>query len=139
MAASTHFFVASLIAIFCFAPHPLVLAAWKIPPQPRGSIELSDPFQGYPKVQRLLARLDDKSLTSKQQVELAREVIKEAKATTHSVLKLNACLALMDLVSIQTNVSECKNILELATAMDEEVEDPRLTARLQYLRARYLQ
>ena len=138
MAAFTHFFVASLIAIFSFVPHPLVLAAWKIPPQSRESLELSDPFQGYPKVKRLLARLDDKSLATKQQVELAREVIKEVDTTTNSVLKFNAYLALMDHVSIQTNLSECKNILRLATAMDKEVDAPSLTARLQYLRARYL-
>ena len=138
MAAFTHFFVASLIATFCFVPHPLVLAAWKIPPQSQESLELSDPFQGYPKVKRLLARLEDKSLAAEQKVELAREVIKEVEATTNSVLKFNAYLALLGNVSIQTNARECKNILGLAAAMDEEVDAPKLTARLQYLKARYL-
>ena len=138
MAASTHFFVASLFAIFCFVPHPLVAAAWKIPPQSQESLKVSDPFQGYPKVKRLLARLENRSLAAEQQVELAREVIKEAKTTTNGVLKFNAYLALLDYVFIQTDLSECKNILRLATETDEEVDAPKLTARLQYFRARYL-
>ena len=137
MAAFTHFFVASLIAIFCFVPHPLVLAAWKIPPQSRESLELSDPFQGCPKLKRLFARLDDNSLATEQQITLAREVIREAQTTTNSVLKFNAYLALLDYFFIQTDLSECKHILRLAAEMDEEVDAPNLTARLQYLRARY--
>ena len=138
MAASTLLLVAQLIAMVGFVPHPSALGAWMNAPQAQESSNLSDPFQEYPKVKRLLARLEDKSLAAKQQVELAREVIEEAEATTDKSLKFHAYLALLDFVFIQTDLNECKNILRLAAEIDEEVNAPKLTARLQYFRARYL-
>ena len=138
MAASTLLLVAQLIAMVGFVPHPSALGAWMNPPQAQESSNLRDSFQEYPQVKRLFARLEDKSLAAEQQVELAREVIKEVKATTNGSLKFHAYLALLDYVSIQTNLNECKNILRLAAEIDEEVDAPKLTARLQYFRARYL-
>ena len=143
MATSSHLFVALLIAIFSFAPRLPALGAWQKPLQSQASSELSsyeqeNLFQRYPPVKQLLTRLDDKSLTADQHVEVAREVISEVEAIDNDVLKFHAYLALMDYSSIRIDLEVCGYVLDLAAEIDEKVDAPELTARLQYFRARYL-
>ena len=138
MAASTNLFIVTLIAIFVFVPYPPILAAWQNTPQSQESLEQADPFQNYPQVSRLLARLSEESLTADQHIDLAREVIEKAKLTNDGVLEFHTYIAVMDCVSIRTNLDECKNVLDLAAEIDAEVDAPKLTARLQYLKAGYL-
>ena len=139
MGSSTHLFVAMLIV--GFAPQPQALAVWKKSPQLQGLShsppKQDGPFQRYPQVKRLLKRLEDKSLAADQCVEVAHEVMEAVEAIDNDVLRLQAYLALMDFSAIRVELELCKDLLSLAAEVDEKVNDPRLTARLQYLGARY--
>ena len=76
-------------------------------------------------------------MAADQRVEVAHEVMKAVELIDNDVLRLQAYFALMDFPAIRVELELCRDLLSLAAEIDEKVNAPRLTARLQYFGARY--
>ena len=132
-----HLIVVTLIAIFFLSPQASFGTCTKVPSSQEDA-EVSDPFEGYPQVKRLLAQLNDKSLSEDRRIELARDVIDEVKSADNDLLEFQTHIALLDNRLIQRNHDEYKNVLDSAAEIEHRVNAPGLVARLQYYRAKYL-